>query len=776
MWTAVWLLLASWLLSGTVAEAGPDYAAHILEHVRPQAPAEVQRKAALEVIARTIGPEQAEQFTVQINSSLERNSFHILKESEATPVEIIASSGVAATKAFYHYLKYFCHCLVAWEGSQLELPSPLPIVNVTVIAPSSFVYYQNVCTWSYSFTWWRWSQWRSHIDWMALQGITLSLAPFQEDVWTELYLEYNLTLPQIENHLSGPGFFAWQRMGNVRGWGGPLTKSFTQFSSNLQQRIVKEMRRLGMVLALPAFAGHLPVPFAALYPNITFTNVSVWNNFPAQYASPLFLDPTEPLFGEIGSRFLERMIERYGTDHIYFADPFNEIDPVSSGGRYLQAVASSIYGAMVAIDPAAVWLLQGWMFVKNPFWSDRAINSFLTAVPIGRLLVLDLQSEQFPQYARTGSYAGQPFIWCMLSNFGGTLGMLGSVENVYRGVREARASNGSYTMLGTGITPEGINQNYGVYEFALEMGWYDGETAITGTEQWFNDYSVARYGTRAAGSAAQRAWNVFRGTVYNYVGLERMHGKYTFNRRPTSKINPWIWYNETTFNEGLELLLSFADTGASCNALCQYDVVDVTRQFAQNVADRLYLAFMDDYKRRRYADFRQHAKQFLTLLTELDQLLLTEEHFLLGRWLAAARSFGDTALERQKYEYNARIQLTLWGPQGQIVDYANKQWAGMVTDFFLPRWQLFLGELDLALATNGTINDTKIRDQVFRNVELPFTTDNKRYATVVSGEDPVRLARSFYDKWSRGVARLRELPTVAPQRAHRTKKRSRWFS
>lgn len=28
------------------------------------------------------------------------------------------------------------------------------------------------------------------------------------------------------------------------------------------------------------------------------------------------------------------------------------------------------------------------------------------------------------------------------------------------------------------------------------------------------------------------------------------------------------------------------------------------------------------------------------------------------------------------YEYNARNQITLWGPDGQIKDYANKQWAG----------------------------------------------------------------------------------------------------
>jgi alpha-N-acetylglucosaminidase len=46
------------------------------------------------------------------------------------------------------------------------------------------------------------------------------------------------------------------------------------------------------------------------------------------------------------------------------------------------------------------------------------------------MIVLDLQSELNPQYRRLHSYFGQPFIWCMLHNFGGTLGLYGSVGNV----------------------------------------------------------------------------------------------------------------------------------------------------------------------------------------------------------------------------------------------------------------------------------------------------------------------------------------------------------
>lgn len=50
--------------------------------------------------------------------------------------------------------------------------------------------------------------------------------------------------------------------------------------------------------------------------------------------------------------------------------------------------------------------------------------------------------------------------------------------------------------------------------------------------------------------------------------------------------------------------------------------------------------------------------------------------------------------EKQLYEYNARNQITLWGPRGEIVDYANKQWAGSSKLL----WLLPLTELKLKLS------------------------------------------------------------------------------
>ncbi|XP_055592989.1 alpha-N-acetylglucosaminidase [Uranotaenia lowii] len=741
------------LLLGGSASCNDDpsrFDEHILKYVRSETTEEVQQRAVSELIVRLL-PERVDEFKVIVDSSLKRNSFKINKQKELDKVLITGSSGVAAAKGLYHYLKYFCGCHISWDGDQLDLPDVLPNADITIEATSSIVYYQNVCTWSYSFTWWTWKDWRRHIDWMALQGITLGLAPFQEDIWTEIYEEYNLTQHDIDAHLSGPGFFAWQRMGNIRGWGGPLTENFKRFSSALQKQIIREMRRFGMTLALPAFAGHLPVAFRDLFPNASLSSVDIWNGFPAQYASPLFLDPVDPLFREIGKKFLEKSIARYGTDHIYFSDPFNEVQPRSNSAKYLANAAAGIYQTMAEADPLAVWLLQGWMFVKNPFWSDRMIRSFMTAVPIGRMLVLDLQSEQFPQYIRTQSYHGQPFVWCTLSNFGGTLGMFGSMDLVFERMRLAM-SNENFTMIGTGITPEGINQNYALYELTLELGW---NPEIASVEDWIVTYVRNRYGGDYA--AAIDAWKIFLRTVYSFRGLELMRGKYTFNRRPSLKIQPWVWYNVTDFKQGVELLLS---TNAT-NNLFKRDVVDATRQFLQNIADRIYLNVIDSYKSRRPMSLQKFSQLFQDLLKDIDRLLRTYEHFLLGRWLASARSLGQTSLEKQKYEYNARNQITLWGPQGQIVDYANKQWAGVVKDFFLERWRLFFNELENALSTNGTVNDTKLRDKIFRTVELPFVTDNKRYPVKAEG-DALVVALGIFQKWTQLDCDLKELPVSAP--------------
>ena len=41
---------------------------------------------------------------------------------------MLGSTGVAAAAGLHRYLRDFCGCHVAWSGSQLRLPQPLPAV------------------------------------------------------------------------------------------------------------------------------------------------------------------------------------------------------------------------------------------------------------------------------------------------------------------------------------------------------------------------------------------------------------------------------------------------------------------------------------------------------------------------------------------------------------------------------------------------------------------------------------------------------------------------
>nr|CAD7426836.1 unnamed protein product [Timema monikensis] len=564
-----------------------------LGHLKPHSSEGTQAEAVVGVIRRLI-PARAHEFNITVNMSKGprgKDTFQVLKLANEDQVAITGTSGVAAAWGFHHYLKYHCLCHVSWEADQLNLPAALPAANITVTSADRFRYYQNVCTSSYSFTWWNWTRWEREIDWMALNGINLALATVgQEAIWERVYLQLNLTSDDINNHFTGPAFLAWGRMGNIRGWAGPLSPSWHNHTLILQRRILARMRELGIVPILPAFAGHVPRAFQ----------------------NPYLIEPTEPLFRHVGNLFMEQVIAEFGTDHVYNCDTFNEMVPRSGELDYLSAVGHATFQAMIDIDPTAIWVKQSWEFLHSPFWTIKRVKSFLTSVPIGRMLVLDLQSEQYEQYTTYSSYFGQPFIWCMLHNFGGTLGLFGSMNIINQKVFVARAlTNG--TMVGTGLTPEGINQNYVIYDLMTEMSWRTEPTNLT---QWVSAYATRRYGEERDDS--NQAWDLLKAwfNVSDVVSA---------------------WYHLLAASPHLESVPTF-----------QHDLVDVTRQVLQNLGTSLYVIIVDAYRSKNISSFQNNAALMLDLLADLDNVLSSNRAFLLGTWLEAAKALATTPLVRHQ--------------------------------------------------------------------------------------------------------------------------------
>ncbi len=312
--------------------------------------------------------------------------------------------------------------------------------------------------------------------------------------------------------------------------------------------------------------------------------------------------------------------------------------------------------------------------------------------------------------------------------------MHGSIPILNREIPNAKNMKDS-TMVGVGITPEGIHQNYVVYEFALEKAWKYKEI---NKNRWVKYYSQVRYGLKSTNLS--NAWMFMLRSVYSYHGLENMRGKYTYCRRPSLRITPWRWYDGKLIRKALNRFTSeMNNTSLKNNLLFTHDLVDLFRQTFQNLADDLYVEIIKLYRGKDLNGFMEKSNLFLSLLIDLDELLGSHRDFLFGIKLKAAIETATTEAEKLQYEFNLRNQITLWGPKGQILDYATKQWNGIVQDYYHPRWQLFFGMLERCLMNKSKFNSTAFQNLVFSEVELKFNYDVKVYPTKPLGNFTIEI-------------------------------------
>ncbi|XP_048255627.1 alpha-N-acetylglucosaminidase-like isoform X4 [Haliotis rufescens] len=716
-----------------------------LNHIRSKTPSDVQSTAAADLIKRVIGV-RASDFLVSVDPSIgpkNRDTFKLV--SSGAKLSITGTSGVAVAMGFYYYLKYYCGGQFTWAGQQVALPTVLPVIaspGKVVTSNDQFRYYQNVCTVSYSFAWWDWARWEREIDWMALQGINLPLAfTGQEAIFQRVYMAMGFTDKDLESHFGGAAFLAWARMGNIHGWGGPLPQTWMDAQLILQHQIVTRMRSLGITPVLPGFAGHVPAAITRVFPQANVTRLGGWSNFHQNYSETYLLDFSDPLFSKIGGSFIKAMEYEFGVDHIYNADTFNEMTPRSNDPAYLAAAAKGVYNGMLAGDTQAIWLMQGWLFMEQGFWKPPQIKALLTGVPQGKMIILDLISELYPIYARTESYYGQPFIWCMLHNFGGTMELYGALDKVNGGPSAGRSFPNT-TMVGTGLTPEGINQNEVMYEFMNEQAWRPGPVNLL---DWIDSYQKQRY--NGGNKFTSVAWALLKASVYNSTSGHMDFNGVLYTRRPSLLMKEYIWYDpEQLYQAWDNMVLASTTPALGNNTLFTYDLVDVTRNSLQILSSMYYHDIIAAYNTTNTSQLQTAGQKMVDLLSDLDTLLASDVHFLLGTWTEAARQFSLDVNDTILYDLNSRNQVTLWGPTGQIRDYAAKQWSGLINRYYKPRWQLFVDSLVNSTKTGIPFNNVKYDQDTFSTVELPFSNDHTAFPTTTTGSS-VDLAAKFHQKY-----------------------------
>jgi alpha-N-acetylglucosaminidase len=256
-------------------------------------------------------------------------------------------------------------------------------------------------------------------------------------------------------------------------------------------------------------------------------------------------------------------------------------------------------------------------------------------------------------------------VWCSLIAYGGRRGIYGNLDAV--ATSPYRDLNLSATMHGIGFTPEATEMIPSMFDVGMEAGWRS--APIADTSAWMRAWAARRYGTPGGvpSPALAAAHDVLATAAYNSaIDTASLEGYPSV--LDTMSHNT----NATGILAALRLFMQAA-AGGEVNASTStfsYDVTDLSRQVLINIfADAHAMLGARFQSGAALASVQSLVELCSGIIADLDAALAADKNFLLGSWIADAAAWGGADADwTNLLVFNARNQITLWGPHGEIND------------------------------------------------------------------------------------------------------------
>jgi alpha-N-acetylglucosaminidase len=700
--------------------------------------AENMFRTARGVIERTTGTPLKNIIMKELPVEKTTDAYEI--EASNGTLTLRGNSPVAICYGFYTYMKDACHSMVSWSGKQLNLPKQWPDSPLKKgQSPYLYRYYLNVVTFGYTTPYWDWKRWDKELDWMALHGINMPLALVASEAIAErVWLKMGLSKDEIRSFFTGPAYLPWHRMGNLNRWDGPLTENWQKEQIELQHKIIKRMRELGMHPIAPAFAGFVPPAFQKKYPDAKVSELK-WGGF-AKEDNACVLAPNSTFFKKIGKLFIEEWEKEFGKNEFYLSDSFNEMDvPVSNDKpeekyKLLADYGKAIYESISAGNPDAVWVTQGWTFgYQHKFWDKSSLKALLSQVPDDKMLILDLGNE-YPEYVwkidpvwktHEGFY-GKKWIYSFVPNFGGKNQYTGIASLYASGPVDALESPCKKNMVGFGFAPEGIENNEFIYELLADMGW---QSSRINLNDYAAKYTEARYGA-SPGKMKSAYRHLFQSCYNNFSPYPRFLWQLvTPDTRRRGKVN-----NDPAFFQAAEEFLACKQELKS-SELYKNDAIEISAFYLGLIAEEYYkkaLIFFDEGNQK---EAQKEGAKTISILKEVDRLLASHPNYRLINWVEMSRQHGISEEEKNHYEADAKRLITTWG--GRQEDYASRVWSGLISSYYIPRIQLYL---------EGKGDSLPEWEEHWVTTSAPYK--------VVPFKDPLRHAKTLVIKYKKATKNI----------------------
>lgn len=690
-----------------------------------QLQSEVNPQSVVALINRIGGAGTDAKFKFVLDPSLNYTADQFSINGEGGKVLIKGTTISAITTGIGWYLQNYAHINIAWNSlnektvsgdAYADLSSlPIPTSEETRTSDAMYRYYLNTCAFGYSMTSWTWKRWQQEIDWMALHGINMPLQLVgMEEVWRKFLTmeengkrKYGYTDAEAKAFVAGPAFIAWWAMNNLEGWGGtaPGTKSgYTNLAGaggvqddawyarqkKLANDIVTRQRELGMQPVIPGWSGMVPTNFASKSGYATRGNGGNWAG---DFVRPLLLSVSNANYAEIAADYYTCLHEVMGESQYYSMDPFHE-----GGGAGTMEDYTAMYNAMETAMPGSKWVIQQWQWTSTQRYS-------LTAVPAGRLVVLDLFADGSPAFDSYNGFAPQDAVFCAIPNFGGRSGIMARLTNLTDNYFKFKAKYPA-TIKGVGAAPEAIEQTPVTYDLIFQLPWMGSKPDVA---EWVDNYAISRYGQD--NEEIKEAWSLLRQGPLNY-GADGIQGPVedVWAAKPNLNANAASAWGKTmnhaigTYTKARHQMLidatyklisqsSAIAQGTIYESNYNYDLVEFGGGVLADYAYYLLLG-IKEAKNASNTVYEARRDAFLQLILDVDAFKGTNLNFRLGKWTQEARDaagevVGATTATPDWYEYNnARTIVSTWSSPGtNLNDYSYRSWQGLMKDLYYPRWK-----------------------------------------------------------------------------------------
>lgn len=643
---------------------------------------------------------------------------------EADKIVIKATSGSAAGVAFNKYLQDCCRYYVGMLNTNGTLPKIPPKVGKKVSNRSlyHYRYFLNYCTFGYTYTFYRWTDWEKVLDRMILSGYNLVLNPLgQECIWRELLLEFGYTESEIEKFLVAPTHMPWLLMMNMEDFKGWYPSWWWQDRVALANKISDRLASFGIGTMLPGYSGMVPSDFAKHFSKVKLKRQGDWCGF----ERPQYLLYDDTMYAVIAKKFYElqgKMIG-HGRVHYYSSDPFHEGGITE--GIDLGEFAKKNFSILQEADEKAVWVFQGW--------GENPRREMLRAIPIERTLITNLLSDSNTN--AEDNFLDRPWLYCTVNNFGGQHllrgGLKKTLEKPYACVHDSK-----YTMVGIGLMPEAVENGEVFFDIIADSAVAQEQPQI---ESFIKRYTYLHYG--AKNDKLEKAWHILSENIYVKDSIGSSFES-AYIACPSLLVDRVANCGEKASNAYPTALLEVAEIYTAeyekykKSEAFRFDYVDLVRQLSANYAWNLVYRLQESYRGKDVRTFRKTADLFLKLMDLQGCLLSSEKKFLYANFQKKAYNYGRTKEEKIYFDYLYKTLITVWGDErtencpdanhrleGILDNYAAREYGDLIKKYYKPRWEKFISMLEISLLTGK-----EYKEYNFFQHNLLFGYDRGRYA------------------------------------------------